>query len=253
MRPSLCPRCKSPDVQFCRRSINYSSYPRWLCRSCLVLHELLPEIRSRAYHARADKREEAREKAERLSDYGILQQALRKTRRKRLPSTLTYRQWKTVITFFNDRCAYCTLSCWELVEHATPISRGGGTTVDNCLPCCHRCNCAKQARTIEECLSVDLWPHRAAQLSFALAWLQQNGRDAQGELVSGNDELTIRQAANLLSVSQQYLILLLDRNELPSIRLGENPPRLRFEDVLAYKAERDYGQQEVFDDLTVAT
>lgn len=187
MKPAFCPRCKSPDVQFCRRAVNIVDYPRWLCRPCLVLHELLPEARGRVRRAQA--RARVGEPPRQFSDYKAFQQAHRKTRRARLPSTRTYKQWKTVVTFFDDRCAYCALSSWLFIEHATPIARGGGTTIDNCLPSCKSCNSAKQARTIEECLAVDLWPHRTARVSLALAWLQQNGR-----LKAGGDELTTQQA-----------------------------------------------------------
>jgi 5-methylcytosine-specific restriction endonuclease McrA len=174
MRPAFCLHCKSLDAQFCRKSVNIVDYPRWLCRPCLVLHELLPEQRSRVRRAQARARIE--EPPRQFSDYKAFQQAHRKTRRAKQPSTLTCEQWKTVVAFFNGRCAYCDLRDWLFVEHVTPISRGGGTTIDNCLPACKSCNSAKQDRTIEECLSTDLWPHRTMLVLSALAWLQQNGR-----------------------------------------------------------------------------
>ena len=104
--------------------------------------------------------------------------AHKKTRQARLLSILTQEQWQGTIAFFNGLCAYCTIGDWLFIEHVTPISRGGGTTIDNCLPACKSCNSAKKERSIEECLAIDLWPHRTARLERALGWLQQNGRAA---------------------------------------------------------------------------
>ncbi len=55
------------------------------------------------------------------------------------PATLTLDQWLQTIKDFDMKCAYCGGS-YDVLEHFIPMSRGGGTTVDNCLPACNSCN-----------------------------------------------------------------------------------------------------------------
>ena len=71
-------------------------------------------------------------------------------RANQLRRSLTARQWKRTVDHFDGLCAYCGVKAYAVLEHATPMCRGGGTTILNCLPACVSCNARKRILTIEE-------------------------------------------------------------------------------------------------------
>jgi 5-methylcytosine-specific restriction endonuclease McrA len=60
-----------------------------------------------------------------------------------LPATLSLAEWLHTLQDFNGLCAYCQQRQFEALEHFIPIDAGGGTTVQNCVPACGRCNTTK--------------------------------------------------------------------------------------------------------------
>lgn len=74
---------------------------------------------------------------------------------------------------------------------------------------------------------------------------------AQGDaitIVPVGRELTTQQAADLLNVSRQYLVRLLDDRKIPFSRTGKHR-RLKIEDVLAFRTERDRDRKAILDEL----
>jgi len=81
--------------------------------------------------------------------------------------------------------------------------------------------------------------------------------DILAELADGNAvkvvpvhaELTTQEAADLLNVSRPHLIKLLESNALPYHRTGKHR-RVRFSDLMHYKAERDQASADAMDELS---
>lgn len=65
-------------------------------------------------------------------------------------------------------------------------------------------------------------------------------------------ELTTQQAADLVNVSRQYLVRLLDERRIPYSKTGKHR-RLRIEDVLAFKEKRDAERRSALGDLSRLT
>lgn len=71
-------------------------------------------------------------------------------------------------------------------------------------------------------------------------------------IVPVGKELTTQQAADLLHVSRQYLVRLLDEGRLPYTKTGKHR-RLRIDDVLAFKEQREKDRGESLRELTRLT
>ncbi len=78
---------------------------------------------------------------------------------------------------------------------------------------------------------------------------------ARGDAVSVvpvGKELTTQQAADILNISRQYLVRLLDQKRMPYTKTGKHR-RLRIEDVLVFKKQRDRDRIGALDELSELT
>lgn len=58
-------------------------------------------------------------------------------------------EWHALLEEFDHRCAYCQIQSDSLVmEHMTPLSRGGSNSARNIVPSCATCNSKKGTRDI---------------------------------------------------------------------------------------------------------
>ena len=92
----------------------------------------------------------ARRKNEQHRAYMRDKRQYRKALVDNLPSDFTKEQWLFVVQFFGNTCAYCGKKKKLTQEHIIPVSRGGGYTKNNIIPCCGSCNSSKQDRELVE-------------------------------------------------------------------------------------------------------
>lgn len=106
-----------------------------------------------------------------------------RARKAHLPATLTLRQWVQAMRYFEGKCAYCN-GPYQCLEHYVPLSLGGGSTADNCLPCCYRCNLRKKNLHPDDFAA--LFP--AFNLERIRAYLDDNAVDKLAFLARAEEE-----------------------------------------------------------------
>ena len=84
---------------------------------------------------------------------------LTRARSAKVPATLTPEEWAQTIIDFDLSCVYCGEKLRLdriVVEHFMPITLGGGTTANNCVPSCFTCNASK-SNTDPLCKDTQFW------------------------------------------------------------------------------------------------
>ncbi len=81
----------------------------------------------------------------------------------------------------------------------------------------------------------------------AAAGMVANG--ASVAILARNDELSSQQAADVLNVSRQYMVRLLERGDIASTKVGSHR-RVRAEDLAEYRRRRDEGRAGALAEMT---
>jgi hypothetical protein len=174
-----CQRCGSAEIRIHPKRAweDGDDSDCLMCRPCIIAWEIIEHARHRMHIVQycANVNNYVLHSSQNIETN--IRSARTRARRWKLPATLDMADWESAIAFFGDVCAYCG-DKWEQIEHVTPLCRGGGSTIANCLPACPLCNKKKRRRTLEELIEQDLWPHRTERLGRILSWLQQHGRTA---------------------------------------------------------------------------
>ena len=93
--------------------------------------------------------------------------------------------------------------------------------------------------------AIDLPPSLVAVLETAAGILASG---AEVSLLAADAVLSSQQAADMLNVSRQYMVRLLDQGDLPSTRIGTHR-RVKASDLVAYRQHRDKGRLAALDEL----
>ena len=96
----------------------------------------------------------------------------RRAGKRGLPATLTAEQWQARIAETGGKCYFCPGSA-ESMEHVVPMHRGGGTTYENCVPCCIKCNEIRNyvghaALVLDNPIVADLLPRKSNNFEVSM-------------------------------------------------------------------------------------
>lgn len=89
-------------------------------------------------------------------------------------------------------------------------------------------------------------PEYAYQVLRQVIQLMASGQAVS--VVPQEREMTTQEAADLLNVSQPFLVKLLDEGKIPYIKVGSHR-RIRFQDLMTYKKQRDTKRSKLVDNL----
>ncbi len=87
-----------------------------------------------------------------------------------------------------------------------------------------------------------------SELVHDLTVVARNAADFAVKVVPIHAELTAQEAADMLNVSRPHLVKLLESGALPFHKAGKHR-RVRFADLMAFKAERDRASSQAMEEL----
>jgi 5-methylcytosine-specific restriction endonuclease McrA len=153
--PTLCPRCRKifPRHQLGHPRFRGKGYTRriperaniFCCQRCreAILKEYVYTCKICGKEDIAANSQQTCRECWWKDPINILRQVktqIARAKKSNTAATLTVSEWKTTIEHFQGLCAYCKRHPVEALDHFVPITRGGGTTADNCVPICSSCN-----------------------------------------------------------------------------------------------------------------
>lgn len=106
---------------------------------------------------------------DRLREFDRLEAAIKVAHRKKLPVTLSLRQWLTVTSDFKGRCAFCLEMPYWFLEMVDPYQ---GLTWQNVIPVCRACSIHKAntweaaERRVHAYLVENIWAPLPDELFF---------------------------------------------------------------------------------------
>lgn len=117
---------------------------------------------------------------DRYNETSRLAQHRRRSRKLTTPDTLTKKQWKALVKSYSGACAYCSKPWGALpqLDHVVAVSRLGGTTLENVVPSCRRCNSIKSSGTVADAAGrigfdeTQFWQKQQAMLARTMAELR---------------------------------------------------------------------------------
>lgn len=113
---------------------------------------------------------------------GVVAYHNRRARRLGLSGSLTRAEWERALAYFNWRCAVCGMPLdaeRATLDHWIPLLLEGGTTAENSVPMCPRCNHSKGGRAPLDWLADTFEPEAAIAISARIeayfAWVRTVG------------------------------------------------------------------------------
>lgn len=130
-RKEKYPQIREQHLERCRKYYlkNREKILKWDSEYARENREKLREYEKKYYHTNKEKIRQKRNR--------------RRSRKNKLPATLTSEQWNIIKEFFNNKCAYCGAEAELEQEHFIPLVKGGGYTPNNIIPACRSCNASK--------------------------------------------------------------------------------------------------------------